>query len=99
MSVLKGILRDSVRYYQRLEKDLRRRLGRLSKGSVKRRRIKGHLYYYLQQRQGGRVIHRYLGRQEPSELIKKIQERRLLRRELAKVKAALRLIPQRKVAS
>ena len=98
MSVLKGILRDSLRYYQRLERDLLCRLYRLPEGSVKRRRIKGHAYYYLQQRQGGRVVHRYLGRQEPSDLIKKIQERRLLRKELAKVKAALRLIPRRKVA-
>lgn len=98
MRVLKGILKDSLRYYQRLERDLRRRLAHLPKGSVKRRRIKGHAYYYLQKREGGKVIHRYLGRQEPSDLIKKIQQRRLLRKELAQVKAALRLIPKGKVA-
>jgi len=61
-------------------------------GNVKRRRLKGRVYYYLQERRGHRVVHRYLGREKPAELIRAIDERRLLRRELAKVRDALRLI-------
>jgi hypothetical protein len=99
MRVLRGILKDSLRYYQRLERDLKRRLARLPSGSVKRRRLKGHVYYYLQERRGRKVVHRYLGREKPEELIRAIEERRMLRSELAKVEDALRLIPQRKVAS
>ena len=98
MSVLRGILKDSLRYYQRLERDLKRRLAHLPSGSVKRRRLKGRVYYYLQQRRGHKVVHRYLGREKPVELIRAIEERRLLRRELVKVEAALRLIPARKIA-
>ena len=99
MRVLKSILKDSLSYYQRLERELKRRLARLPQGSVKRRRIRGHVYYYLQRRNGGKVIHRYLGRQKPVELLKEIQERRQLKRELAKVRAALRLLPRRKLAA
>ena len=99
MRVLRGILRDSLVYYQRLERDLKRRLSRLPEGSVKRRRIKGRVYYYLQRRNGSKVVHRYLGRQKPVELLKEVQERRRLKQELVKVRAALRLLPRRKLAA
>ena len=98
MRVLRSILKDSLRYYEGLQRNLKRRLARLPSGSVKRRRLKGRFYYYLQQRRGHQVVHRYLGREKPAELIRAIEERRLLRRELAKVKDALHLIPKRKVA-
>lgn len=97
MRVLRGILKDSLAYYQRLERDLIRRLGKLPKGSVKRRRIKGRAYYYLQHREGSKVLHQYLGRKKPEELINAVQERRHLRGELAKVRAALALLPRRKL--
>ena len=97
MKVLKGILKDSLVYYQRLERDLIRRLGKLPKGSVKRREIKGRSYYYLQRREGSKVVHQYLGREQPEALLSGIQERRMLRRELAKARAALRLLPRRKL--
>ena len=99
MRVLQGILKDSLRYYDRLERDLKRRLARLPQGSVKSRRIKGHVYYYLQRRDGGRVVHRYLGRQKPLQLLKGIRERRQLKAELAKARAALQLLPRRKLAA
>ena len=97
MRVLAGILKDSLRYYQRLERQLLRRGGKLPRGSVKRRRLKGRVYYYVQERRGAKIVHRYVGRQRPAALLKAIRERRMLKRELAKVRAALQLIPQRKL--
>ena len=97
MKVLKGILKDSLVYYERLERDLVRRLSKLPKGSIKRRRIKGRAYYYLQHREGSKVLQQYLGREKPETLLRGIRERRMLRRELAKSRAALRLLPRRKL--
>ena len=99
MRVLKSILKDSLAYYRKLERDLQGRLARLPQGSVKRRRIRGHAYYYLQRRTGGKVVHRYLGRRKPVELLKQIQERRQLKQELASARAALQLLPRRKLAA
>lgn len=99
MRVLKGVLQESLGYYQRLERDLQRRIARLPKGSVKRRRIRGHDYYYLQQRQGRRVIHRYLGREEPAAFLEQIKRRRRLLRELSQVRDALKLLPRKKLLS
>src|SRR3989338_769235 len=97
MKVLKGILKDSLVYYQRIERELIRRLRKLPKGSIKRRQIKGRAYYYVQRREGSKVRHQYLGRKRPEDLIKAIQERRQLRGELAKVRAALGLLPKRQL--
>lgn len=97
MKVLKGILKDSLAYYERLERDLIRRLGKLPKGSVKRRQIKGRAYYYLQRREGNKVLHQYLGRKRPEALIKVVEERHRLHGELVKVRAALALLPRRKL--
>ena len=97
MRVLAGILKDSLRYYQRLERQLLRRVAKLPRGSVKRRRLKGRVYYYVQERRGAKVVHQYVGRQRPEAFVKAIHERRTLKRELAKVRAALQLIPQRKL--
>ncbi len=97
MRVLAGILKDSLQYYRRLERQLVRRLAKLPRGSVKRRRIKGRPYYYVQQRQGAKIVHQYMGRQTPTAVIQAIRQRRLLKQELAKVRAALHLIPQRKL--
>lgn len=99
MKVLKSILKDSLLYYSRFEKDLQRKLGKLPRGSVKRRKIKNHVYYYLQVREGKRVVHRYVGRVEPKELVERIKRRRFLESELRKVRAALRLLPVRKILS
>jgi len=99
MKVLKGILKDSLVYYQRLERDLVQRLSKLPKGSVKRRQIKGRAYYYLQRREGSKVLHQYLGRKKPEALIKAAQERHELRGELVKARAALALLPRRKLQS
>lgn len=97
MRVLKGILKDSLAYYKRLQKDLERKLAGLPVGSVKRRRIKGHAYYYLQRREGRKVVHKYLGVQEPKDLMEKVRRRRFLAGELKKVREALRLLPERKI--
>ena len=99
MRVLKGILKDSLGYYERLERNLKCRLAKLSSGSIKRRRIKGHRYYYLQRRNGRRVVHQYLGRHKPIALLKAIRERRQLKQELVKVRAALRLLPKQKLVA
>jgi len=45
------------------------------------------------------VLHQYLGRKKSEALIKAAQERRQLRGELVKVRAALALLPRRKLQS
>lgn len=92
MRILKGILNESREYYLNLEREILARLAKLPKGSVKKRKLHGRYYYYLQNRAGKKVVHQYLGRSEPDDLIEKIKKRKMLQRELREVKSTLRLL-------
>ncbi len=92
MDALKGVLLESRKHYLDLEKRIAKRLKSLPSGSVKARRISGAVYYYLQERVGGKIVHRYLGKEKPEVMIKQISERRALKAELKKVREGLKLV-------
>ncbi len=92
MKVLKGILKDSKEYYEKEKKLLEKELSKLSKGNIKKRKIGNKDYYYLQHREGKKVIHDYLGKSEPKEIIKNIERRKVLLNELKKVNDSLNLL-------
>lgn len=92
MKILQGILSESKEYYLRTREKLKKKLSNLPKGSVKKRIIGGKRYYYLQQRVGKKVVHKYLGKRRPEEVASQIRERKALGIELRKVNEALRII-------
>ena len=92
MRVLQGILSESKEYYLRTRNKIKKKIAGLPKGSVKEREISGKKYYYLQQRFGKKVVHKYLGKRRPEEVISRIKQRRVFSLELKKVNEALRII-------
>ncbi|MFC1594118.1 hypothetical protein ACFL38_02200 [Candidatus Omnitrophota bacterium] len=92
MRVLKGILSESKEYYLDAKKKIEGKIADLPKGSVKERMIHGGKYYYLQYRKGSKIVHTYLGKGEPEELIKKISRRKALKDELKKINEALKIV-------
>lgn len=92
MKILQGILSESKEYYLQAREKIKKKIGNLPKGSVKERAIAGKKYYYLQQRVGRRVVHKYLGKRRPEEVVNQIKERKALGVELRKVDEALRII-------
>jgi hypothetical protein len=94
--VLKGILKESLDYYLQSEKKIVDRLGGLPKGSVKKRRIGGKNYYYLQTREGPKVIHKYLGKNEPREIKAKISERTKLIKEVKRIRGMIKMLRRAK---
>lgn len=92
MNVLQGILSESKEYYLDAKKQIENKLASLSKGSIKKRDIGGKSYYYLQYRKDSKVIHKYLGKNKPSAILKEIKERKALREELRKIKESLKII-------
>jgi len=92
MKILQGILSESKEYYLQVREKIKKKLANLPKGSVKERIIAGKKYYYLQQRVGKRVVHKYLGKRRPEEVVSQIKERKALNIELRKVNEALRII-------
>jgi len=92
MSVLKGILSESQEYYLNIKDKISRKLSVLPKGSVKERNIAGKKYYYLQQRVSNKIVHKYLGKEKPEELIKRIHLRKSMQNELKKIEEALKML-------
>jgi len=92
MSILKGILSESKDHYLEAKKKIEGKLANLPRGSVKERMISGKKYFYLQNRVGEKIVHRYLGRKQPEEILRQLQERNKLKSELKKVKEALKLL-------
>lgn len=92
MKILQGILSESKEYYLEIKEKIRKKLASLPKGSVKERLITGKKYYYLQNRVGSKIVHKYLGKKYPEEIFGQIKERNALRIELKKVNEALKII-------
>ncbi len=72
-------------YYFNAREKIYNQLAQLPKGTIKKRLISGHTYYYLQNREGKKVIHAYIGKEIPKELKNQMQKRKALKRELTKI--------------
>ena len=96
MTLIKSFLRETSLYYQNLEKELLERISCLPRGTIKKRKINGRIYYYLQYRQNNKVKHKYLGKDYPESTLKLLLERKLLKgrlkEEMSKVKVELELL-------
>lgn len=92
MSILKGILSESKGYYIDTKAKIEKKLAGLPQGNIKKRKIAGKIYYYLQNRVGNKVQHKYIGKNEPIDLLKQLNERKSLKFELKKVNEALRML-------
>lgn len=70
MRVLKGMLKEELGNSLRMQKSYARELAQLPKGSLVRKTIKGHEYYYLVMREKGRVRFVYKGKSPDTEIKK-----------------------------
>ena len=62
MPVIKGVLREELENSLRMKKDYERELAKLPEGSLIKKNIKGHEYYYLVLRKSGEVKFIYKGK-------------------------------------
>jgi hypothetical protein len=84
MKVIKGILEEELANSLAMKKNYERELAKLPKGSLTRKTIKGHEYYYLQLREGGKVKFIYKGKLLAKE-IKKYEQSKLYRAKYRKL--------------
>ena len=62
MKVIKSVLKEELANSLTMKKDYERELARLPRGSLVKKKIKGHEYYYLQVREKGKVRFIYKGK-------------------------------------
>jgi len=88
--VIKSVLQEELVNSRRMERRYVQALRRLGKGSLVKKRIGGHAYYYLAMRDGGRVKFRYLGKLSAQEL----QARQAQHRQRGQYRRLLREVKQ-----
>ena len=76
---IKGILKEELENSLQMKKDYENALAKLPKGSLIKKKIKGHEYYYLILREFGKVKFIYKGKAVSQDLIKQYKEAKELR--------------------
>ena len=77
--VIKSVLREELQNSLRMKKQYERELAKLPKGSLVKRTIKGHQYYYLIYRENGKFKSIYKGKSVTKRELKKYQDAKELR--------------------
>ncbi len=95
MRVIKGVLKEELENSLRMKVSYERELAKLPKGSLIKKNIKGHEYYYLLFREKGKVRFIYKGK-VPEEEIRKYKEikeyRAKYRKLLSQVKKQIKFL-------
>ena len=94
--VIKSVLREELQNSLRMKKQYERELAKLPKGSLVKRTIKGHEYYYLIYRENGKFKSIYKGKSVTKKELKKYQDAKELRAKyrnsLSKLKRQIRYL-------
>ena len=77
--VIKGVLKEELQNSLRMKKSYEREMAKLPQGSLIKKKIKGHEYYYLLLREKGRVRFIYKGKNVSLKDLKKYHEAKKLR--------------------
>lgn len=88
MKVIKGVLQEELQNSRRQQAAYKKALRAIPKGSLVKKEIKGHLYYYLVFRDNGKVRLAYKGKLSREE-IKKYAESRKMRDKYKKLLSQL----------
>ena len=95
MAAIKGVMREELVNSLQMKKDYERELAKLPKGSLIKKKIKGHEYYYLLVREAGKVKMTYKGKVS-GDVIQKYKEvkeyRAKYRKLLSQVKKQIRFL-------
>ena len=78
MSVLNEVLLEEYKRIDKVVALIDKELELLPKGYVSVKNINGNKYFYLQQRKGKCIVSKYLGSEEPADLMRKIKKRKEL---------------------
>lgn len=95
MKVIKSVLKEELANSLAMKKSYERELARLPKGSLVKKKIKGHEYYYLQVREKGKVRFIYKGKLSGDEVAKYRQagkDRAQYRRLLSELKKQIKFL-------
>ena len=92
MSILDEVLIEEYERSKRFKKMYQEKLQDLPKGYLSRKNIKGKVYYYLQYRDGEKIVSQFVPNENVESLQKQIEDRRKYEKRVREVEADLRKI-------
>ncbi|MDD5638175.1 MAG: hypothetical protein PHD84_10250 [Atribacterota bacterium] len=98
MKILNDILQEEKERLLELEKIYKSKIQQLPKGSLIKKNIKGHNYYYLNYRSYKKQVFKYIGKlseKEVNDLVSRIKERRKYEKFLRQVKKDIKEIEKK----
>jgi len=99
MEDLKNVLKENLEYYKEQERIIVGFLSSLPKGRIRKRKINGDSYYYLQFRKGKKIIDKYIGKEFPDKLAGQLKKRNELEKELKEIRKSIKLLTKEKQES
>lgn len=85
MGVIKDVLKEELENSLRMKENYERELAKLPKGSLIKKKVKGHIYFYLVKRENGEVRFIYKGKKIPDSEIKRYNEAKKYRAQYKKL--------------
>lgn len=92
MSVLDEVLKEEYDRLVRMRSAMSLEYEALPKGSISKKNIRGYDCYYLQYREGDKIISKYIKKAELEDIAAKIAKRRRLRQSLRDIDAEMKKI-------
>ena len=90
-------IRNQKEYYGNEKLRLKEEISKLPKGSIQKRIIKNHPYYYLLYRERGKIKQDYLGNEVEPKLEKQIYKRQKLELDLRPINEKLKILRKLKI--
>ena len=94
--IIKGLLKEELKNSLKMKIGYNRELKKLPKGSLVKKKIKGHDYYYIAYRDHGPIKFVYKGKAVPQEVIDRYERAKELRKKyrnlLSKAKKQVRYL-------
>ncbi len=82
---IKGVLKEELQNSIKMQENYEKELKKLLKGSLIKKNIKGHEYYYIVMRENGKVKFVYKGKNVSEELIEEYARAKELREKYRKL--------------
>ena len=86
MSILMGVLKEELERLERQEVAYEADLQKVVKGYISKKNVRGKLSYYLQHRDGNKIVSKYISVQDLPEIEAQVRRRKQLEASLRRVK-------------
>ena len=92
----KSLLKIYIQHYRRELNEIENVLKKIPKGTIIRKKIRGHYYYYLAYRNGPKVKYDYIGKNKPLNLVEEIRIRNNIKKKVLDIKRILFVLREAK---